>query len=234
MSFKNENFERRLQTMGDIAERKFEEVSTMLSEMKIETSDNPTYECTSGTTYNVNEAIKDKEKLEESNLIEIVETVEIITEISPQEAHYVNENYGYMIPDKKIWQLPDPDYFESEEFKQLKLQKLDLHKKCEWCDQHAVNVQFKSFDNVKDASAIDLWALCTWHFNECHKLENIETPDFKINWVLESPNGFTFKLTSLPKFSESNLLHSATLGMVARGSRTHHKGWNCYKYTLTP
>ena len=27
MSFKNENFERRLQTMGDIAERKFEEVS---------------------------------------------------------------------------------------------------------------------------------------------------------------------------------------------------------------
>ena len=203
----------------------FEEVSTMLSNIKIDIPDEAIYECESGTKYNVTESLDTYDKSKGIN-----DTVEFISEISPQEVHFVNESYGYMIPDKKVFQVPDPDYFESEVFKQLKLSKLVLQLKCEWCNQHADHVQFKCFDNVKDATPNDLWALCTWHYNECHKLENSETSNFKINWKLESPNGFIFHLSNLPKFSESNLLHSATLGMVARGTRTHHKGWNCNKY----
>ena len=204
---------------------KFEEVSTMLSNIKIEIPDEAAYECESGTKYNVTESLDAHDEVDE-----VDEIVEVVSEISPQEVHFVNKSYGYMIPDKKIFQVPDPDYFETEVFKQLKLSKLILQVKCEWCNQHADHVQFKCFDNVKDATPNDLWALCTWHYNECHKLDNSGISNFKINWKLESPNGFTFLLSNLPKFSESNLLHSATLGMVAKGTRTHHKGWSCNKY----
>lgn len=48
-------------------------------------------------------------------------------------------------------------------------------------------------------------------------------------WLIISPDGKEFRLTNLTQFCKEHGLQQTKMSAVAKGQRTHHKGWKCFQ-----
>jgi len=51
------------------------------------------------------------------------------------------------------------------------------------------------------------------------------------DWILIDPNGNQLQIKNLKEFCRQNSLNQSSMGKVASGKQTNHKGWKCVKLT---